>query len=88
MDKVIEILLTNMSRGEMVAALRSMGQQWPVGTLEAINAAMAGGHPSDDCVAEARELMREGRKVAAVRVIRHDTGWSIREALDYVKNAL
>lgn len=88
MDKVIEIMLTNMSKNELATALRSMGAMYPVGTLEVMNAAMNEGHPSDECVAEAREHMVNRKLVAAVRCIRDNTGWSLRDAKDYAENSL
>ena len=45
-------------------------------------------HPSDDAIADARELLSKGRKVAAVRCIRVDTGWGLRQALKYVNDVI
>lgn len=39
---------------------------------------------SEQCVAQVRELVRQGRKLEAIKLVRKETGMGLKETKDYV----
>lgn len=81
--------------GKAIMAIKELRQATGMGLREAkdyVDALEATGEPpaprtgevSEATVALARELVAGGKKIQAVKVVREDTGWGLKQSKDFV----
>jgi ribosomal protein L7/L12 len=93
--EVVERLRALLAEEKMIQAVRVLRQQTGIGLVEAKdyvdrlppsgpvppwNPVPAGPQPSPETVQRARALIAGGKYVQAVKAIRDDTGWGLKEA--------
>jgi ribosomal protein L7/L12 len=93
--EVVERLRALIAEDERIQAIRVLRQQTGIGLVEAKDyvdrlppsgpvppwdPAPEGPEPSPETVQRARELIAAGKYVSAVKAIRDDTGWGLKEA--------
>ena len=84
-----------LAEGKKIQAIKELREQTGMGLREAkdyVDALETTGEPpvprtgevSEATVALARELVAGGKKIQAVKVVREDTGWGLKESKDFV----
>jgi ribosomal protein L7/L12 len=88
-----------LADGKKIQAIKELREQTGMGLREAkeyVEALEATGEPPvrppaprggeirEETVSRARALVAEGKKIQAVKVVREDTGWGLKQAKDFV----